>query len=571
MTKEIYLYNIGLNTSKKIEIDSEIADFIYLIATKYIGNRDEIEVTDDPLQLKLPILEWLNRGKIHPNQITPFCNKLRGELKTRSVEAQRNLIIFLRTPKDGEPFLYIIHTSEKIEVLDGDFKEIIEMGLGPGKILRLLQFSRLSPSSILLSYREKYKSKLLINLFKITSDRYESAGKIILRGTFGSSLNFKIELTPSELLNHLNSNNIKFEKDGHINIFDRYDLILEEIKYRKRYYPPSLKKIEDFLKEIKDEFDEFENLIEKFLMEYQSKKMQLGIDNNYVSLEKFLNPDEFPDPDSIKIYEDRYFIKFFINNNLKFKLEKPEDPWGEFFVLDDYIDLSEEFAKQIAHEILFGPLRKVRLIKIPPSRDPIVTGQYYWHNYFEISKNIRKILEMIQNEYKKSDSDRKKRLLLITLLSILEKGEDSVYLSKFFSKICKYIIYSRDSVVMRDISEDNFFEFKRSDILNPSLSLDDKIKKICKAISPNLNNTGLSILLVGYDEDKNQMTPIKLNYYRAEVCQMVSKGIKQELSNQDLIIKILLINIEKSNEGLIIFIVADKNFKDQIEFENLFN
>ena len=567
MTK-IYFYNLGLSQYKEYKIDSEIEEFIYKTINNYIGNREEIEIIDDPLQLKHTILEWVNNGFVNLNQVTPLCNKIRGELKTRSVEAQRNLIIYLRAPKHGESFLYIIHTSQKMEIIDDDFKKIIEVGLGKGKILRIMQFSRLSIDSIQVSYREKYKSKLMVNLFHITSDRYESAGKVLLRGTFGSSLDFRIELTPTEFLNHINSKNIKFERDKHIKIFDRYDLLLEEIKYRNSYYSPTISKINDFIKEIKVDFDEFENLIEEFLMEYQSKKMQLGL-SELISLDKFLTPDKFPDPESINIIEERSFVKFIINDNIKFKIKKPINPWGEFFVIDDLINFSTEYSKEIAHSILLGPLRNVRLIKVPLSKDPIELGQFFWYNYFEIPNNLRKILEIIQKEYKASDSDRKKRLLLIIMLVMLDKCADNFNFTKFSQQIYKDIIGLGVDLLSRDIVEGKFFEFKRGDILDPSNSLSERIKKVSQGIKPNLYTNGLAILIVGYDEDRNEITPINLNNYREEVCQEIKKGIITELSNQNLLIKIFLININ-NNRGLVIFNVIDKDFKDQIELVNLF-
>ncbi|KKL54762.1 hypothetical protein LCGC14_2262180, partial [marine sediment metagenome] len=100
-------------------------------------------------------------------------------------------------------------------------------------------------------------------------------------------------------------------------------------------------------------------------------------------------------------------------------------------------------------------------------------------------------------------------------------------------------------------------------------SLSERIKKVSQGIKPNLYTNGLAILIVGYDEDRNEITPINLNNYREEVCQEIKKGIITELSNQNLLIKIFLININ-NNRGLVIFNVIDKDFKDQIELVNLF-
>ena len=123
----IYLYNMGVDKSIKKLINSDIEDFIYKSVSKYLGNREEVEIEEDPYQLNGAILNWLRQSKIDERQVNPFCKKLRDALSTRSIEAQRNLIIYLRTHKKSEPFLYIIHTSERLEVVDEDFKKIIEV------------------------------------------------------------------------------------------------------------------------------------------------------------------------------------------------------------------------------------------------------------------------------------------------------------------------------------------------------------------------------------------------------------------------------------------------------------
>ncbi len=566
----IYLYNMGVDKSIKKEIDSNIEDFIYNSVSKYLGNREEIEIEEDPYQLKGAILNWFRQSKIDERQVNPLCKKLRDALSTRSVEAQRNLILYLRAHKKGEPFLYIIHTSERLEVVDEDFKKIIEVGLGPGKILRVLQFSRLSIDSVQLSYREKSKSNLLINLFHITSNRYKSTGSIKLKGSFGTDLDFIIELTPSNFLKHYNINNIKFEEDDQIVIFDRYSLKLREIKVGSNYIKPTKSKIEKFIKTIKDEFDEHEELIEKFLLDFQSIKLKYGIEQN-MSLTKFLHPNEFPDRESIKFEEGREFVRCFINDKLDCSIKKPLDPWGEFFVIDNLINFSQHYIKDIAREIIIGSLRNVRFIEIPYSKEKLKIGQYYWHNDFLIHSNLKKLLEFLQDEYGKSDSDKKRRLLLVAMLDILKNAVDNICVRKFSKEIIFWLIKGKENL-SRDIVEDNIFEFKKGDILDAStFTLPQRIKKISNGLRPNLNNSGISILIVGYDEDRNQITPIKFNHYREEVRQEIYDGIKDELSNQELIINIFLINTEDTNEGLIIIFAADKKFSVKIDLNNLFS
>jgi len=566
----IYLYNMGVDKSIKKEIDSDIEDFIYNSVSKYLGNREEVEIEEDPYQLKSAILNWFRQTEIDERQVNPFCKKLRDALSTRSVEAQRNLILYLRAHKKGEPFLYIIHTSERLEVVDEDFKKIIEVGLGPGKILRVLQFSRLSIDSIQLSYREKYKSNLLINLFHITSDRYKSTGSIKLKGSFGIDLDFIIELTPSNFLKHFNSNNIRFEEDNQINIFDRYSLKLREIKFGSDYIKPTKNKINKFIKTIKDEFDEHEELIEKFLLDFQSIKLKYGIEQN-ISLTKFLHPDEFPDPKAIKFEEGREIVRCYINDTLDCSIKKPLDPWGEFFVIDNLINFSQNYSKDIAREIIFGSLRNVRFIDIPFSKEKLKVGQFFWHNDFLIHSNLRKLFEFVQDEYDKSDSDKRRKLLLVAILEILKNTVDNICMTKFSKEIIYQLIRGRETL-SRDIVEDNIFEFKRGDILDPSnFSLSQRITKISNGLRPNLNNIGLAILIIGYDEDRNQITPINFSHYREETRQEIYKGIKDELNNQELIINMFLINTEDSNKGLIIIYTADKNFSDNIDLNNLFS
>ena len=566
----IYLYNMGVDKSIKKEIDSDIEDFIYNSVSKYLGNREEVEIEEDPYQLKSAILNWFRQTKIDERQVNPFCKKLRDALSTRSVEAQRNLILYLRAHKKGEPFLYIIHTSERLEVVDEDFKKIIEVGLGPGKILRVLQFSRLSIDSIQLSYREKYKSNLLINLFHITSDRYKSTGSIKLKGSFGIDLDFIIELTPSNFLKHFNSNNIRFEEDNQINIFDRYSLKLREIKFGSDYIKPTKNKINKFIKTIKDEFDEHEELIEKFLLDFQSIKLKYGIEQN-ISLTKFLHPDEFPDPKAIKFEEGREIVRCYINDTLDCSIKKPLDPWGEFFVIDNLINFSQNYSKDIAREIIFGSLRNVRFIDIPFSKEKLKVGQFFWHNDFLIHSNLRKLFEFVQDEYDKSDSDKRRKLLLVAILEILKNTVDNICMTKFSKEIIYQLIRGRETL-SRDIVEDDIFEFKRGDILDPSnFSLSQRITKISNGLRPNLNNIGLAILIIGYDEDRNQITPINFSHYREETRQEIYKGIKDELNNQELIINMFLINTEDSNEGLIIIYAADKNFSNNIDLNNLFS
>ena len=88
----IYLYNMGLDKSIKKEIDSEIEEFIYKSVSKYIGNREEVEIEEDPYQLKGAILNWFRQSKIEDKHVNTFCKKLRDALSTRSIEAQRNFI-----------------------------------------------------------------------------------------------------------------------------------------------------------------------------------------------------------------------------------------------------------------------------------------------------------------------------------------------------------------------------------------------------------------------------------------------------------------------------------------------
>lgn len=566
----IYLYNMGVDKSIKKLINSDIEDFIYKSVSKYLGNREEVEIEEDPYQLNGAILNWLRQSKIDERQVNPFCKKLRDALSTRSIEAQRNLIIYLRTHKKSEPFLYIIHTSERLEVVDEDFKKIIEVGLGPGKILRVLQFSRLSIDSIQLSYREKYKSNLLINLFHLTSDRYKSTGSIKLKGSFGNDLDFIIELTPSNFLKHYNTNNIKFKEDNQIDIFDIYSLKLREIKFGSVYIKPTKNKIDKFIKTIKDEFDEHEELIEKFLLDFQSIKLKYGIEQN-MSLTKFLHPNEFPDRESIRFEEGREFVRCFINDTLDCSIKKPSDPWGEFFVIDNLINFSQHYSKDIAREIISGSLKNVRFIDLPYSKEKLKIGQYYWHNDFLIHSNLKKLLESVQDEYDKSDSDRKRKLLLVAMLNILKNVVDNICMKKFSKEIIFWLIKGKEDL-SRDIVEDNIFEFKRGDILDTStFSLPQRITKISNGLRPNLNNNGLSILIVGYDEDRNQITPIKFSHYREEVRQEIYDGIKDELSNQDLTINMFLINAEDTDEGLIIIFAGDTNFSDKIDLNNLFS
>ncbi len=566
----IYIYNMGLDKSIKKEINSDIEEFIYKSVTKYLGNREEVEIEEDPYQLKGAVLNWFRNLKIDERQVNPFSKKLRDALSTRSVEAQRNLILYFRAHKKGEPFLYIIHTSVRLEVVDEDFKKIIEVGLGPGKILRVLQFSRLSIDSIQLSYREKSKSNLLINLFHITSDRYKSAGNIKLKGTFGSDLDFIIDLTPSTFLKHYKANNIRFEEDNQIEIFDRHFLKLREIKFGSDYIKPTKRKIEKFIKKIKDEFDEHEELIEKFLLDYQSIKLKYGIEQD-MSLTKFLHPDEFHDPNTIRFEEEREFVRCYIENTLDYSIKKPLDPWGEFFVIDDLINFSKQYNEDIAKDIIFGSLRNVRFIDIPYSKEKLKNGQYFWYNDFLIHNNIKKLLEFVQKEYDESDSDKKKKLLLVAMLEILKNNVDNICMKKFSTEII-YQLLKGKKALSRDIVEDNIFEFKRGDMLDPSkFTLSQRITKISNGLRPNLNNTGLVILIIGYDEDRNQITPIKFSHYRTETHQEIYKGIKDELTNQQLIINMFLVNTEDSNEGLIIIYAADKNFSDSIDINNLFS
>ena len=561
---------MGVDKSIKKLINSDIEDFIYKSVSKYLGNREEVEIEEDPYQLNGAILNWLRQSKIDERQVNPFCKKLRDALSTRSIEAQRNLIIYLRTHKKSEPFLYIIHTSERLEVVDEDFKKIIEVGLGPGKILRVLQFSRLSIDSIQLSYREKYKSNLLINLFHLTSDRYKSTGSIKLKGSFGNDLDFIIELTPSNFLKHYNTNNIKFKEDNQIDIFDIYSLKLREIKFGSVYIKPTKNKIDKFIKTIKDEFDEHEELIEKFLLDFQSIKLKYGIEQN-MSLTKFLHPNEFPDRESIRFEEGREFVRCFINDTLDCSIKKPSDPWGEFFVIDNLINFSQHYSKDIAREIISGSLKNVRFIDLPYSKEKLKIGQYYWHNDFLIHSNLKKLLESVQDEYDKSDSDRKRKLLLVAMLNILKNVVDNICMKKFSKEIIFWLIKGKEDL-SRDIVEDNIFEFKRGDILDTStFSLPQRITKISNGLRPNLNNNGLSILIVGYDEDRNQITPIKFSHYREEVRQEIYDGIKDELSNQDLTINMFLINAEDTDEGLIIIFAGDTNFSDKIDLNNLFS
>jgi len=157
------------------------------------------------------------------------------------------------------------------------------------------------------------------------------------------------------------------------------------------------------------------------------------------------------------------------------------------------------------------------------------------------------------------------------MLDILKNAVDNICMRKFSKEIIFWLIKGKEDL-SRDIVEDNIFEFKRGDILDAStFTLPQRITKISNGLRPNLNNNGLSILIVGYDEDRNQITPIKFSHYREEVRQEIYDGIKDELSNQDLIINMFLINAEDTDEGLIIIFAADTNFSDKIDLNNLFS
>ena len=304
-------------------------------------------------------------------------------------------------------------------------------------------------------------------------------------------------------------------------------------------------------------------------MEYKSRRMQYGIEKD-ISLTKFLKPDAYPNPDSIKFVEEREFVRCFINEKLDCNIKKPLDRWGDFFAVDKLIDFSDEFTKELAREIIFGSLRNVRFINIGYSKEPLQTGQYFWHNNFPIHTNLAKTLEIIQKEYNSTSSDKKRRILLIAMLNILDKAVEDVSLSKFSKSLCQNLIKKGEAILSRDIVEDYIFEFKRGDFLDPSNSLAVRIKKICNGLRPNLNNNGLVILIIGYDEDQNLIIPVDLSKYREEILQEIYKGVQKELSNQEILINIFPINIDDENKGFLIINAADKSFNNKIKFGNIF-
>jgi len=99
---------------------------------------------------------------------------------------------------------------------------------------------------------------------------------------------------------------------------------------------------------------------------------------------------------SIRFEEGREFVRCFINDTLDCSIKKPFDPWGEFFVIDNLINFSQHYSKDIAREIIIGSLRNVRFIDIPFSKEKLKIGQYYWHNDFLIHSNLKNYLSLFK-------------------------------------------------------------------------------------------------------------------------------------------------------------------------------
>ena len=70
-----------------------------------------------------------------------------------------------------------------------------------------------------------------------------------------------------------------------------------------------------------------------------------------------------------------------------------------------------------------------------------------------LHSNLKKLLEFIQKEYDDSDSDRRRKLLLVAILEILKNTVDNICMMKFSKEII-YQLIKRTESLSRDIVED---------------------------------------------------------------------------------------------------------------------
>lgn len=567
---ELYIYHLGLKKCRKEPLKDDIERYIVETTSKFLGDRESVQIQEDPLQLQQFILTWLTDGKIKESQVEIFCNRIRDSLHTRSVESERSLIIYLRN-LNGDSILYIIHTKEKMDVVSDDFQKKLKVGLSPEKIHRVLQFSKIEKDKIQVNYKEINKTQFLFSLFSIPSDRFDTVGEVCIKCNLDANMDITITMTPKNFLDYYSNGNIKFINDfKSIQVSENLVAKLREIRYKMDLITPNKKKIEHFVKRLQNSTDPHEEIIDKYRAEYKSKKQQLGLIRDD-SLDAFLQDKGIVDLNTIEFIEYPEIVSIEQNIEPKGRIRKPVDEWGIFIVCDDLIKISKEFSKDITQEMWKGLPRNARFIEIDYQAKPLKIGRFSWWNNFRLSENVGNLLVILQTDYDITQDIQKRKLLLTSMLFILRHSSGSIILKEFCENIIENLLDAKEiePTLSRNITENHYFEFKRGDVLDSNIPIKDRVQNIASALQPNLNMTGLCVLLIGYDEAKDEITPVSFTFYKSEIQKQIIASVKQELANPNLKLGFFNIGHEKE-EGIILILAMNPDKVDIPDINGIF-
>lgn len=548
----VYIYNIGIrDIILQHKIENTIGLEIYRKIEYYLRSSNENQIPEDNYKILGKIENWVNGKSIVKNELLELFDSIISSFRTKSSEVSRNIIVYFS--KENEMFL--IHTREDINVINYEFDELIKVGLSKGNILRAFKFYISEEiNEIVFRYRERNKSKILMRLFSLESFHFDYASVIRISCTNSArNLSYQISLSPLKFFQLFDEKSLKIDLDNRKIIFPQDYLEIVSLKVKNNTFPPN--KINKFLDLAKKELENpIIEPIDKYLKHYKAKRLELKIDLEPWSIKKFA----FEKEQNYRIIEYSNKIDFILENEKKDVWFKPTIEWGTLILLDEDIEFSKEFLDVLNFEILRGSStgRKC-FIQLEYISIPFEIGLFQIHNSPELDY-IDKLLDTLQLEFKNTYEPNYKKIILLTMLTLLKSSE--LYQFQYFAeKMIQEILKKERINVSREIEENYILEFKGNSFFETYTKQNDIAKYIAEKLEPNLSNSNIVALLLGYDETSDQIQPISYNHFKNEERKELQSKIIEILRNDfnfdddNLIVNIYLLN-QKKDKGLILVV-----------------
>ncbi|KKN23078.1 hypothetical protein LCGC14_0908650 [marine sediment metagenome] len=550
----LYIYNVGLkNIILEHKVEDRIGLEIYRKIEHYLRSSNENPIPEDNYKILEKIQEWMMGKSILKSELRKFFDSIIGSFRTKSSEVSRNIVIYLS--KESEMFL--IHTREDISVINYQFDNLIKVGLSKGNILRAFKFYISEGlNEIVFRHRESNKSKILMRLFGLESFHFDYTSVIRISCTNSArNLSYHVSLSPIKFFQLYDERTLRFDIENQRIIFPPDYLEIVSLKVKNNTFPPT--KIRKFLDAAKKEL---ENPIikprDKYLKHYKAKRLELKIDVEPWTIEKFTIKKE----QNYKIVEYSNKIDFILENERNDVWHKPTIEWGTLILLDEDIEFSTEFLKVLNFEILKGSStgRKC-FIQLEYTAIPFEIGLFKIHNSPELGY-IDVLLDTLQSEFKNTYDLNYKKILLITMLTLLKSS--GFYQFKYFAENMVQEILKKEKIdISREVEENYILEFKGNSFFEVNARQNDIAQYIVDSLIPNLSNSNIVSLLLGYDETSDQIQPINYNNFKIEEKQELQSKIIEILKSDynfeddNLIIDIHLLN-QKKDKGLILIVAG---------------